>query len=250
MNFDAHIGGLTFVGDGRRAAYTIASDGLTGWLAGGVSMRRDVADRPTSHGQFGAPGYLSGRMISLTGMVNAESAFDFERRLSALSALLADGGEGQMVVQGAETTRATVARWDEPEIRVLVYGRIAEYKLRLWSHDPRRYGETVTFSSGPVFQRGNFAASPVLTVTGNMPAGYSINGPDGRVFTVTAGLSAGSTDVIDMRTGWVKRNGTDLDAATSRADTWTIAPGKQVTHTLVPVSGSGQLVTKITDTYV
>lgn len=250
MTFDARLAGLTFVGDGRPAAYTILPEGLVGWLAGGVSMRRDVADRPTSHGQFSAPGYLSGRMVTLTGQIHASSPFDFEKRLAALSAVLADGGEAPLVVQAEETTRAVVSRWDEPETRVLVYGRLAEYKLRLWSPDPRRYGESRNFNGAASYHRGTFPALPVLTVTGNMPGGYSISGPDGRVYTVTAGLPAGSVDRIDMRTGWLKRNGVDLGGATGRADTWAIPPGAQVTHTLTPVSGSGQLTVTVTDTYV
>lgn len=250
MTFDVRLGGLTMVGDERSADFTINAGGLQGWFSGGASMRRDVEDRPTSHGQFGAPGYLSGRIVRIVGKLHASSPFDYERKAGRLAAVLADGEAAQMVVQGAETTRALVYRSATPDINPIVYGELAEFELELWSPDPRRYGESRDFTGAAAYHRGTFPALPILTVTGNMPGGYSITGPGGRVYSVTAGLPAGSTDQIDMRTGWLKRNGADLGGATGRADTWAIPPGVQVTHTLSPVSGSGQLTATLTDTYV
>lgn len=250
MRFEARLGPLVFVGGDGPADFTIEQDGLQGWLSGGVSMRRDVDDRPTSHGQFSAPGLLSGRMVALEGKVHASSPYDYERKLNMLSAVLADGGDAPFVVQGAVTTRAVVSRWAEPQVTPIVYGRLASYQLRLWSPDPRRYGDSATFTSGPAFHRGTFAAIPLMTVTGNLPGGYTINGPAGAQYIVTAGLAPGATDRIDMRTGWVTRNGAPLDGGVSRADTWVIRPGEQVTHTLSAPSGSGVLTVEVTDTYV
>jgi hypothetical protein len=139
-NIEATVGGLTFVGHEGPATYTIAADGLKGWFVGGTSMRREYVDRPNQPGQFSTPGYLSGRLVEITGKVLVDDdAVAFEDALDALDALLEDGGSDTLTVttpKGAKT--ATVFRYGEPQLRILVYGSVAEYQIQLWAPDPEK----------------------------------------------------------------------------------------------------------------
>ena len=141
MSVEATIGGLTFVGGGGAATYTIdRGEGLKGWFMGGVSMRREYVDRPTHDGQFATPGYLSGRIVTLAGKVlgNGDEAA-FQTAVEALEALLADGGSDTLTVTtelGAST--ATVFRYGEPQFRPIVWGYSADYQIQLWAPDPTR----------------------------------------------------------------------------------------------------------------
>lgn len=140
MSVEATVGGLTFVGGGGAATYTISSDGLKGWFVGGTSMRREYVDRPTHDGQFATPGYLSGRIVEIAGLVRGDGdPVAFEDALDALDALLADGGSDTLTVttpKGART--ATVYRYGEPQLRITVFGSLAEFRIQLWAPDPAR----------------------------------------------------------------------------------------------------------------
>jgi hypothetical protein len=139
LSVTATVGGLTFQGGGGAATYTLDVDGLKGWFVGGTSMRREYVDRPNQPGQFATPGYLSGRIVELSGQVHADSEADFLVALGALDALLADGGSDTLTVttgSGADT--ATVYRYGEPQVKFIVWGSVAEYQIQLWAPDPAK----------------------------------------------------------------------------------------------------------------
>lgn len=139
MSLEATVGGLTFVGGEGAATYTIGDDGLKGWFVGGTSMRREYVDRPNQNGQFPTPGYLSGRIITLSGLVRATSEAAFEAALDTLDALLADGSDDTLTVTtAAGGSTATVSRYGEPQLKIVVWGSVAEYQIQLWAPDPTR----------------------------------------------------------------------------------------------------------------
>lgn len=139
MTLEATIGGLTFIGDDRAATYTLDTNGLDGWFAGGTTMRREYVDRPNGHGQFPMPGYLSGRIVTLRGKVLADSPAGFEAALEALEGLLADGLEDTLtVVTTVGTSTLSVSRYGAVDTKILVYGQLAEYQIQLWAPNPDR----------------------------------------------------------------------------------------------------------------
>jgi len=141
MSVEATIGGLTFVGGGGAATYTIEDDGLKGWFMGGTSMRREYVDRPNQPGQFATPGYLSGRIVAVSGLVLTDTAEDFEAAIVALSGLLADGTSDTLTVTTpTAATTSTVYRYGEPQLKILVWGSVAEYQIQFWAPNPIRYG--------------------------------------------------------------------------------------------------------------
>jgi hypothetical protein len=138
MSVVATVGGLTFNGSGV-GPYTIDPDGLKGWFLGGASMRREYVDRPTQPGQFATPGYLSGRIVEITGKVLADTEEAFESALDALEGLLSDGGSDTLTVttaSGAKT--ATVSLYGEPQLKMIRWGSSAEYQIQLWAPNPVR----------------------------------------------------------------------------------------------------------------
>ena len=82
-----------------------------------------------------------------------------------------------------------------------------------------------------------------------MPSGYRVNGPGGAQFIVSAALTSGVTHRLDFVNGWLYRNGVLTQGAVSRAQVFTIPPGAPSTVSLTPVSGSGSLTVKVTETY-
>jgi hypothetical protein len=135
----ATLGGLTFVGGGGAATYTIEDDGLKGWFEG-VEMRRETIPRPNGDGDFDAPGHLGPRLITLTGLIlTDDDPAAFEVAMKALEDLLADGGMGTFTVEQATGTYTSeVRRHGSPEVVIEMYGMQARYRLQLWAPDPTK----------------------------------------------------------------------------------------------------------------
>lgn len=247
------IGGVPFVAD--RAApfstaepYTIGRDGLTGWW-GRPDGEGGGTPRPGRHGEFDEDLYLAGRIITLRGLVKAHPD-SRQAALDRLSALGADGERLQIVVD-----EDGVEAWAWCRVRSCPIGRATaghhpEFTLTARAADPRKYGavhESVS-TGGPAVAShdGNFAAHQRITVTGSMP-GYSLTS-GGRAFIVPGPLGAGQSDVVDMRTGIVKRNGVVVVGVTPR--TWDVPAGVEVTWALAPAGGTGTATSSTPDTYV
>ena len=138
---NATLGGLTFVGDETAATYTLFRDGgLTGWFEG-VEMRREKIARPNGNGYFSTPGFLGGRLITLSGLILTADASAYELAMKALEDLLADGSTDTLAVeQETGTFTVEVGRDGEPQISHEVYGTRGRYRLQLWAPDPTKTG--------------------------------------------------------------------------------------------------------------
>lgn len=246
MEFQLRLGGLEFDGGEGDYRYTIATvSGLES-----VGIRREDTARPNAHGSFPSQGFFDARRVSWSGLVLTHSAGEQEHAIRALSGLLG-GGTERLTAQGPSTVWTDVRRVSV-EARILRPEETASYSIVVEAPDPLLYGETATFgpaTSVPVFHYGNTDAAPVVTITGTMPSGYRVNGPGGAQYIVSQALTAGQTHRIDFNTGWLYRNGVLQQGAVSRAQTFTISPGVASTMSLTPVSGSGLMTVKLTDTF-
>jgi hypothetical protein len=244
------VGSVYFNGLANKG-FIIAPDGFSGWTSSTATKRNKVA-RVAAHGSFPVRGYRDERLVTISGTCLADSEMQLAFFGDNLTGLLADGDLGRITVTHSGNTRfADCLLEGLPEFEMFAAGQAAKFKIQFTLPDPWKYGSTKTFASGsPAFHYGNFPATPVHTVTGTMPSGYSIYGPSGKIFTVTAAITAGQTHTIDMATGYLKVNGSVVFGAVSRGDLWTVPGGTPVTHTLVPVSGSGSLSTAVTDTFI
>lgn len=244
----AQLLGVTFDGDDGDSSYTITS--ISGWLDG-VATRQTHLERPSQHGEFPLPTYLSGRLVTIAGEIYTHSEEKQQQAVERLTGLLADGGFAPLTVDHAgRVLRASVQRAGTPVITVDRWGLLAKYELQLWSPDPRRYGDENT--TGPaasveVVNRGNFPALPVLTITGAAAGGYTITGSGGRQIIVTRALVSGTPHTFDMRTGRLSVGGTRVLGGVSRADLFTIAPGLPATTVSIT---AGQLTVVVPDTFI
>jgi hypothetical protein len=252
---------LEFRGQGTRTSgagfFIDKKNGLTGWTDG-VDMRRAQIDRPGSHGSFDTRGFMDARTVSIAGWCRGLDEEDLAVWGSKLTGLLADGQATPVVVdhQG-QTTWASGRLASKPKFEPMKEDRsYAAFQLQLWFANPRRFGETHEVSGGigvPVRteNRGNFKASPVMTIKGNIPGGYSLIGPAGEVFTVTRSVQPGLSHTIDMATGILRIAGTPIYGAISGfAPTWTMPSGQISTTTLVAASGTATLTVLVPATFV
>ncbi|RLP74347.1 hypothetical protein D9V32_13445 [Mycetocola tolaasinivorans] len=240
------FGGLVFGDD--RGLVIAPNDGFKGWWDGGA-FRSERSTRPLGHGSFDAPGFMEARVVSISGAILARDPEDFEQLRTELMSVLNDGELGRIIVEYEGKTlwadcrlvsaRASQNSQDESS---------GDFLIQIECPDPRKYGETRSFDGvTPAFHRGNAPAWPQFTVRGSTPGGYTITGPGGRRFVVTAALTSSQVHTIDMSTGILRINGAIVYGGTGRADLWSIPGGARVSH---QISAGGSLVTTVVDTEV
>ena len=235
--------------DGPIVGFFVEADGWEGW-DDGVSGRRDALPRPSAHGEFDLPVTRGPRTVTLKGQAVARNAFELGRLRSAWTGIGADGDRFPITVDHQDETLSATARTIDARFKDTGNrGRRcrAEVSLELLCADPRKYG-TITEVSGntvTVANRGNFPASPVVTVAGPR-SGYTITGPEGREYQVTQALAAGQTHRIDFRTGLLYRNGSPQLGAIGRAELWAIPPGRQISMAI----SSGSMTVSVADTFI
>lgn len=241
-------GGLLLDGtDSPEVKYTIERDGVS--LFGGAGVRRDLVERSNAHGAFTMPGFLEAKPIQIRGDIHSRSLAEQERDMAALSAVLAEGGQIELVVNSTshETLRASVEQMSGPQMKIEVPGKFARYQLSLRAPDPwwRAAPRTFVGSSVEAFQYGTFPAVPVVSVVGPRTGPYTITGPSGRQITIAQSLAAGQTHRIDFETGRVYRNGALQLGAVSKFQPWTVPPSGRA---LMSISAGSMTVT-VSDTY-
>ncbi|MEA5454469.1 phage tail family protein [Sinomonas sp. JGH33] len=240
----ATVGGISFAATGWTHP-----DGWTVWLDNnaegwddGVGVRRERPKRLRQHGEFTEPGYRDGRLVTLEGDVTAPSEAAAAGAKLALAALLADGGQDTLtVVDTALPTMSALADLaDAPKIRHK-NDTTLEYQIHLHCPDPRKYGATVSATTGvpvpgggityPLFSpsppglldfgqpgypgtatvanTGKAATPPRFTITATtMPSGFTITDVGARRRLVyTGAIGAGDSLKLDARSGSVLLNG-------------------------------------------
>lgn len=248
----ARIGGLSFVEwpDNLHGDWLVLDeDGIQG-IWGGVDVRREDVPRPSAHGSFDLPGYLTGRVIPISGHMSAPNPERLEHLQASLVGLLAYGDLGRLTIDGPLGPRWCDVRLGSATQVTQLDETTARFLLTLWAPNPRMYGEVREYAAGETaLNFGNFPSSPELIVTGPKAGGYTITGPSGRQYIVTQSLAAGQTHRIDLSTGWLYLNGVLQAGAVSQARTWAVSPGLPgAVHTITGSTGS--LSVRVTDTFI
>lgn len=222
--------------------FVLGREGSSGWYES-PDVRREEIARAMSHGAFNLPGYRSQRLIGIPGHILARTPASLVHLQDRLSGVLADGGSGRLTVEDDSGTRWANVRLAGCSIEQ-IDSTTARFLLQLWAADPRKYGETRTFDSGqPAYHYGNFPASPVIVVPG-AHAAWSATAGSAQV-AVSQALTSGQTHRYDSRTGRLTRNGALQVGVVTRGDSWSIAPGQSLVHT---ITGGGQV--QVTDTFI
>lgn len=195
--------------------------------------------------------------MTITGWGFAQSAADLQSMADQLTGLLAEGGEDRLTVTSpaGDVKYATVRLSGQPTAQITSpYRHTLDYQIQFWAVDPRKYGETRTFSGAASvvpWHRGNFAAVPEVTVRGSFSGGYRLIYGQSE-FIVSAPLASGRTHRVDMRTGWLFENDVLKPGAVTRAELFTVPKGMQTQPLSVEPrsTGSGTVSVKLRDTYV
>lgn len=230
--------------------FIIKPDGWKNWESG-PGTRGERIDIPHGDGQFDLPVFRSSRSPQVSGHAFAEDDGELLDMGDQFTGLLAEG-PGVVVVEMAHSTRwARVRLGDEPLFVPHGGSSYATFTLQMWAPDPRKFGEFPRYFLGGEVARhyGNVTAAPVHTVSGSMPNGYTLNGPAGKQFIVTAPLVPGVPHRIDMETAELFVGGVLTYRKVLRPETWGIPKGVGVVHT-VTGAGSADLVTEVYDTYM
>lgn len=257
MDLSVLFGDLRFRGfaDHDDYGFWIAKGGWTGWETP-PAQRADVLARATTHGTFDALQLFDAREVTQAGFFRARTLPELNHMAEALAGQL-DGEERTLTVHYGHH-----ARWakfkrslSEPSIVTSSDGtlHVGEYEIVHRMSDPRKYGLTNKFTGASVrpFHRGNFPATPEITVTGSMPNGYTINGPQGKRYVVAQALSTGQTHRIDFNTGWLYRNDVLQQGVYGRVELWDVPGGQpSIVMSLAPESGTGSMVVRVRDTLI
>lgn len=252
MRLSVRVGAVEFSGLTDKG-FLIGPDGFKGW-DDSTPTKRQAVDRPWAHGAFSIRGFRDVRVVTLSGSCLADSEQQLNWYDSQLTGLLADGDIGRIVVEhSGVTTWADCYVDDQPQFVMTAAGALATFQIKFWCPDPRKFGDAHVVAGGVSAPNyGNFAATPVHVVSGDM-SGYTINGPDGKQFIVTVPVVSGHPHTIDMSksVGLLSIDGVYvMGGLGSRTDVWAIPAGGQIAQTLTPTSGSGTLATTVVDTYV
>lgn len=145
----AIVGGLVLDGTETATTYTIGEDGIRGWFDG-VTSRLNQDELTNRDGLVDARGYLSGRLITIQGLVLTDTPAEQEEARRALSSVLADGSAGRLTVRSALGEKfAMVRRVAEPSFATEVWGKQARYQVQFSARDPRRYVDAMFLSTAP-----------------------------------------------------------------------------------------------------
>lgn len=245
------VDGFSLTGPARGGHWQVLD--LEGWWS--LPAVKEVPEkRRFRDGSDRVPILYDERLITIHGRFISKSHDDLHAALNHINAL-AYRGDVQMVVSGhGPAQTATVDPRGQGVIASIRSDTYLGYTMQLVAPDAYKYGDFRTFSavSGVVekpFQRGSVEAWPEMTVTGDMPDGYTVRFAGGDV-SVPGGISAGTTDRIEYRSRRLYRNGEFSMGVFGSTGFRPCQVGVRHSLELIPVSGSGQIVMKLNDTYL
>lgn len=151
MTTTATVGGITFANNP-----TPDTDGIT-WLLsrldgwhGGVGVNSPRLNRPQGHGTFAQPAFRQGRLVVIEGTALCDSRSVAAIAQRKLSALLADGSFGDLLVEDmdVESLTASVQLGAAPDVDWSLSGNVVRFQLPLYAPDPLRYSDPIALSTG------------------------------------------------------------------------------------------------------
>lgn len=242
------LGGQILNGIDRHGLWV--TEEIEGWFEP-PAVRDGDSERPGANGDYDLPAQYAARTPTLGGVLIAEKRSDALLGLASISNSAPLGVARLHVIDEGMRTWA-MAKYAGLD-RTWLTRQSFRWQLRLKCPDPRRFGEVHVVPAGSgtataVQNRGNAHAFPVIVVPGPISAGgYTITGPGGEIFSVTASPGSSTVHLIDMHDGLLRVNGSMATGAglVSRADVFTIPPGSKVTVTL---SKGGRV--ELYDTYM
>lgn len=253
--FTASLDGVEFRGDEYRDEPGIYIERVEGTLDGGSVRYESVpSGAGNGDGELDVPNLrVDPRIILMQGFAVARTMRELATIGENLRGLAQFGLRLFEWTEFGQTYATQVRRGTGNVFEPIGRTGWAEVTLRLRAPSQRIYGAQHP-KAGPattitVPNRGNFPALPVFDVTGNMPDGYRLVG-DGAEYIVTQGLAPGQTHRINMRDLSLTRNGAGQGGGTHRGRALIVPERGELTVTLIPASGAGQVSCIPVDNYI
>ncbi len=239
--------GRTLSGTDRFGKWVTLGEQFEGWWDS-PEPKGETADRANADGEYDLPIYNQARLINIGGHLHTDS----HEQMHEAATFLTGAMSGRFQVSGHGSVLWADAKRNGGVKFTPVTDILARWQLRLKAVNPRKYGDTATFnfaSIGDLFQRGNYPASPVFTITGDAPLGYTINGENGEEYLVTTALVPGAPHTINFANARLRIGSTLTSNGNGAADVWDTAAGS-VTRYIFTSAGSISVAATLTDTYI
>lgn len=243
-------GARTFSGVDRFGRWLVTG-GMEDWW-GSPDVKGEVVDRPDADGELDLPTYNQARLLTLSGSLHTDS----HEQMHEAQAYFASPMFGRFTVAGHGPTLWADGKRNSGAKFLPVTDRFAQWQVRLKFTDPRKYGEARSWAASVgapaagVHHRGNYNASPKITVLGTMPDGYTLT-IMGQVFTVTQPLWFASPHSIDYADGRLRINGAIVHGGLGWGFTPAVNPGVVTSLSIAPVTtGTATATLTLLDTYI
>jgi hypothetical protein len=246
-------------GVGRQ--YLLDETALIGW-SDGVDVKRSVAARQTSSGDFQEVGYHSSRLITATGYALASSAAELRQMRDDLIAAFPPNIYQKLTVEDSVGTRTVMASSGGKVGWVRMTDIYAAFSVSFYAADPYIYGptKTMTLEGGDtkgglsfpldyptdygstngyqgkfVYNNGNAPSWPQFKVHGDYADGFTITDNLGNFITYTGSVMFSAAVTIDTKTGAVSQSGSDRSTYLSQREWFSIPEGGSIQPSFIPV---------------
>jgi hypothetical protein len=238
--------------------------GLSGWWDP-APLRDRMVDRPASDGSFDAPPLRSSRIITLTGLVRAQTRGAAAVAADRISALMgSDLGTFAVLDPDLGSREVQCRLTGTPQVDASAIGvGLVRWQLMFRSPDYRKYGQSVTATTGlrtlgtglvyPLVyplsygtpgtggsvqftNTGTAPTEPVFTVSGALSAGFQLTWVEtGQHLTYS--FPVGSDVVIDCGAGTASTQGQDRTVYLTSRDWFSVPAGATATFQIAALGG-------------
>lgn len=249
-------------------------DDVEGW-DGSPGLRHDDVPRLWSHGSFAQRGWREPLLLNVIGEARAasESAADTLKR--QIVAVAANGLDYALTIQDTAAPTMTVHGYRTSPVKTAWLNDVTlSYRFEVLCTDPRKYGETLTDSTGipvaggglshPLHEagyldygdtgypgtasltnRGTADTATKHTIVGAIPNGFTITElTTGRRLIYTAPIVAGQTLTLDADDGTVMLDGYANRSTFLTRREWTrLEPGQTGTWLFEALGSTGAQMT-------
>jgi len=243
--------GRTLHGVDECGTWRTTRDLFEGWYDS-PEIKGDNVPRVDSDGDLDLPIYNEARLVTVGGTLRSANRADLLSARNKLAGRMA----GRLQVEDTQGILWAEAKRNSKLRFVLVNDTLANWQLRLKCVDPRKFGETRTWSASVgapasgIFHRGNYDATARFVVAGSMPGGYKLT-IKGLIFNVTAPLVTGHPHSIDYGTGRLSIDGAIVHGGLGWGFTPGITPGVPTALAIEPnTTGTGTATLTLLDTYI
>lgn len=256
--------------------YTFDPTAIEGWTDGVSAKRQEVA-RANGWGDFEERTLKNSRLTIFTGMAVARDAKELQSMRDDLFGVFDTEEYIPITVSNSSGSRTTYANIASSSKWVQVTDQFANWKIELYSPDPRLYGVEkviqiqdgsepggikyslsypIDYGNAPDIQpsfvanTGNTTAWPKFKVYGQLPSGFTIDNGLGQKITYKNAVTNSAPVLINTLDGTATQNNMDKSQFLSERNWWGIRPKSTMKPIFKPDQGTGWCDIIVSDTWI